>query len=316
MTHRVLIATRTFGSTSTEPWDILAAADCECVRLDIKTASDAELTDALGRVDAAIVGGRPITASMIEQSERLKVIAMHGVGVDHIDREAAKAKGVVVTNAPGANVSSVADLAIGLMLAVARRIPQESLELKHGHWTSSVGTELWQKTLGLIGLGQIGRAVAQRAHGFEMNVHGYDPYVTEADFEELGVHPVALDDLVASADIVSLHAPLTPQTRNLINAERLAAMRPTAILINTARGDLIDESALRDALTNGVIAGAGLDAHVHEPPLDDSLVSLPNVVATPHIGAHTAEAVTRASVMAAQNVVAVLRTGVAIWPVP
>ncbi|MGZ8769311.1 phosphoglycerate dehydrogenase [Aeromicrobium sp.] len=311
----MLIATRTFGSTSREPWDILTAAGCDHALLDIRTASDAELTDALGRVDAAIVGGRPITASMIEASERLKVIAMHGVGVDHIDRAAAKAKGIVVANAPGANASSVADLAIGLMLAVARRIPQESLELQHGHWTSSVGTELWQKTLGLVGLGQIGRGVAQRAHGFEMNVLGYDPYVTDADVEELGIHPVELDELLAGSDIVSLHAPATPETRNLISAERLVAMKSTAILINTARGDLVDESALREALTNGVIAGAGLDAHVHEPPLDDSLVSLPNVVATPHIGAHTAEAVTRASVMAAQNVVAVLSGGPARWPV-
>lgn len=315
MAPLVLIATRTFGSTSTEPWDILAAAGCDHIRLDIKTASDAELADALSRVDAAIVGGRPITASMIEATDHLKVIAMHGVGVDHIDRSAARTKGIVVANAPGANASSVADLAIGLMLAVARRIPQESLELQRGHWTSSVGTELWQKTLGLVGLGQIGRGVAQRASGFEMTVLGYDPFIPAAGFEELGVRPVALHELFAAADIVSLHAPSTPETRNLINGKRLAAMKSTAILINTARGDLVDESALWDALTSGVIAGAGLDVLVHEPPLDDALVSLPNVVATPHIGAHTDEAVTRASIMAAQNVVAVLSGGPARWPV-
>lgn len=315
MTHRVLIATRTFGSTSTEPWDILAAADCECVRLDITTADDAELTAALGSVDAAIVGSRPITGSMIEASEHLKVIAMHGVGVDHIDRDAARAKGIVVANAPGANAASVADLALGLMLAVAMRIPQQSVELQRGRWTSSVGTELWQKTLGVVGLGQVGRGVAQRAHGFEMTILGYDPYLDQTAFEGIGVRPVGLDELLASSDVVSLHAPATPETHNLINRERLALMKPTAFLINTARGDLVDETALYEALTTGVIAGAGLDTHAHEPPLDDSLVIHPKVVATPHIGAHTEEAVTRASVMAAQNVVAVLRTGVAMWPV-
>lgn len=314
MAHRVLIATRTFGSTSAEPWEILAAAGCECVRLDITTASDAELSDALGGVDAAIVGSRPITASMIEATEHLKVIAMHGVGVDHIDRAAAKAKGIVVANAPGANANAVADLALGLMLAIARRIPQQSLELQQGRWTSSVGTELWQKTLGLVGLGQVGRGVAQRARGFEMTILGCDPYLSPAAFEEIGVRPVGLDELLASSDVVSLHAPATPDTHNLINRERLAAMKPTAFLINTARGDLVDESALHEALTTGVIAGAGLDTHAHEPPLDDCLVILPNVVATPHMGAHTEEAVTRAGVMAAQNVVAVLDRGVAIWP--
>lgn len=315
MTHRVLIATRTFGSTSAAPWDILAAAGCECVRLDITTAGDAELAAALGSVDAAIVGSRPITAPMIEGSEHLKVIAMHGVGVDHIDRAAARAKGIVVANAPGANASSVADLALGLMLAVAMRIPQQNLELQRGRWPTSVGTELWQKTLGIVGLGQVGRGVAQRARGFEMTILGFDPYVPQAAFEELGVRSVDLDELFAGSDFVSLHAPSTPETDNLINAERLAAMKSTAFLINTARGDLVDESALYVALTTGAIAGAGLDTHAHEPPLDDRLVTLPNVVATPHIGAHTEEAVTRASVMAAQNVVAVLSTGVAVWPV-
>lgn len=315
MAHRVLIATRTFGSTSTAPWDILAAAGCECVRLDITTASDAELSAALGGVDAAIVGSRPITASMIEASEHLKVIAMHGVGVDHIDRATARAKGIVVANAPGANANSVADLALGLMLAIARRIPQQSLELQRCRWRSSVGTELWRKTLGIVGLGQVGRGVAQRARGFEMTILGFDPYLPQTAFEEAGVRPVGLDELLASSDVVSLHAPATPETRNLISGERLALMKPTAFLINTARGDLVDESALYVALTTGVIAGAGLDTHAHEPPLDDCLVTLPNVVATPHIGAHTEEAVTRASVMAAQNVVAVLGGGAARWPV-
>lgn len=316
MTYRVLIATRTFGSTSQEPWDILSAADCETTQIDITSASDAELAAAFRPVDAAIVGGRPITASMIVGSHRLKVIAMHGVGVDHIDRKAALANGVIVANAPGANASSVADLSIGLMLALARGIPQQSIELQHGHWTSSVGTELWQKTLGLVGLGQVGRGVAMRARGFEMSVLVFDPYVSSDVFSELGVRPAELDELLAESDVVSLHAPATAETHFLINRERLAKMKPTAFLINTARGDLVDEAALLEALTAGRIAGAGLDAYANEPPPADGLISLPNVVATPHIGAHTTEAVTRASVMAAQNVVSVLGTGVARWPAP
>ncbi len=315
MAPRVLIATRTFGSTSEEPWRILAEAGLECDRIDIKTATDEEMTAAFAKADAAIVGGRPITAAMVEGAPHLKVIAMHGVGVSHIDRATTLAKGIVVANAPGANSSSVADLTFGLMLAVLRRIPQQVNALRAGAWTSEVGVELWQKTLGIVGLGHIGRDVARRAHGFDMTVLAYDPIVSDEAFAAAEARSVSLEDLLAASDVVTLHAPSTPATKGLINAGRLHSMKRNACLINTARGDLVDEDALYEALTTGVIAGAGLDAYAQEPPNNNPLLTLPNVVATPHIGAHTEEAVTRASVMSAQNVVGVLRTGAAKWPV-
>ena len=314
MRPQVLIATRPFGSTSEEPWRILNEAGCECSRIDITSATEQQMITAFENVDAAIVGGRPITAAMIAGANRLRVIAMHGVGVNHIDRAAAQSKGVLVANAPGANSDSVADLAFGLMLAAFRRIPQQAQALAGGAWTSEVGIELWQKTIGIVGLGHIGRAVARRAHGFEMSVLAYDPMLTEEAFAASGSRSVSLEELLASSDVVTLHAPSTPATRGLINADRLQLMKRTAFLINTARGDLVDEDALYHALRTGGIAGAGLDAYVEEPPTKSRLLTLPNIVATPHIGSHTKEAVTRASVMSAQNVVEVLRTGAAKWP--
>lgn len=316
MTRRVLIATRTFGSTSKEPWDLLAAAHCETTRIDVDAIGDEAFAAAFADVDAAIVGSRPISASIIEGAPRLRVIAMHGVGVDHIDRAAAREHGVVVANAPGANSESVADLAFGLLLAVARRITAESEDVHHGAWTSSLGTEVANKTIGLVGIGRIGLAVARRAHGFAMSVLGYDPYLSDDDFAAEGIERVGVDALFARADIVSLHVPSTPETRGIASRERIASMLPTAILINTARGDLVDEAALYEALASGHLAGAGVDTFAHEPPVGNRLLELANVVATPHIGAHTREAVTRASLMAARNVVGVLDSGEAVWPSP
>jgi len=310
MTYKVVIATRSFGSTSDRPWEILAEAGCGPVKVDINKAADEELTAALRDADAAIVGSRPITAEMINATRQLKVICMHGVGVDHINCEAARAKGVIVANCPGANSDSVADLTIGLMLAAARQIPQRALALQRGEWGHSVGVEIWQKTLGLVGLGRTGRGVAQRATGFKMRILVYDPYLSPTVIEEVGERSASLDELLAEADIVSLHAPATQETHHLINRETLRRMKPTAYLINTARGDLVDEAALCEALTQGLMAGASLDVFAQEPPESDSpLLKLPNVVATPHIGAHSREATTNASVMAARNVAQALQTG-------
>ncbi len=315
MAYKVVIATRSFGSTSDRPGQILAEAGCELIKVDINKATDAEYAAALQEADAAIVGSRPITAEMIGATQKLKVICMHGVGVDHINRDAARAQGVIVANCPGANSDGVADLTLGLMLAVARRIPQYMQALQRGEWGHAVGVEIWQKTLGLIGLGRIGRGVAERAAGFRMRVLVCDPYLAPDAIAGIGAHPADLDTVLAEADFVSLHAPATPETRQLINRDTLRQMKPTAYLINTARGDLVDETALYEALTTGVIAGAALDVYSAEPPGDTPLLKLPNVVATPHIGAHSREATTNASVLAAQNVVHVLQTGDALWKV-
>jgi D-3-phosphoglycerate dehydrogenase len=303
--HQVVVVTRSFGTTSNEPWEILADHDCEVVRVD-EDASDSELLSAIASADGLIVGGRFITADLIDRSPQLRVISKHGVGVDHIDIEAAAAHGIVVTNTPGANANGVADLTIALMLAVARPILSGNAALRRGEWGRYPGVELWQKTLGLIGLGAIGTAVAKRAAGFDMRVLVYDPFIGADTIREVGAEEATLDDLLSESDFVSLHVPLTGDTRAIITTSSLSHMKPTAYLINTARGELVDEDALYAALIDGRIAGAGLDVFANEPPVGNDLVDLPNVVATPHIGSHSAESTTNVSTMAAENTVLVL----------
>jgi len=234
---------------------------------------------------------------------------MHGVGVDHIDLKAAARLGIIVANCPGTNNQAVADLTIGLMLALARQIPAVDRKLRQHIWGRHSGSELWQKTLGLVGLGRVGCDVARRALGFEMKILAYDPYVSAAQARASQVTLAPLDEVIAAADFLSLHASLTDETRGLIGAAQLRQMKPTAYLINTARGGLVDEAALYQALTEGVIAGAALDAFAEEPPWNSLLLTLDNVVVTPHIGAHTREAIERVGLLAVQNVVQALQTG-------
>lgn len=309
MSYKVVVATRSFGSTSQRPWEVLSDGSCEAVRVDISKTSDRELADVLSDADGFIVGGRPVTADILAGASRLKIISMHGVGVDHIDLAAAKRQGVIVANCPGANFNSVADLTLGLMLAVARQIPRANQAVHRGEWGRSAGVEIWQKTLGLVGLGAIGRGVARRAAGFEMSVLAYDPYLSAAGVESLGAKAVPLNRLLAEADFVSLHAPLTGKTRNLIDMAALRRMKATAYLINTARGELVDEEALYEGLAQNLIAGAALDVFAKEPPIGNPLLELPNVVATPHMGAHSLEAITNVSILAARNIVQAFQTG-------
>jgi D-3-phosphoglycerate dehydrogenase len=310
MSARVLIATRSFGSTSSKPWQILAEAGCETVRADMsqKMVED-RLIELLNEIEAAIVGVVPMTTHVLENAPRLRVVSAHGVGVDHIDLKAATRLGVIIANCPGANDQAVADLTIGLMVSTARQIPHVDRDVRGGKWGRYEGSELWKKTLGLIGLGRIGHGVAKRASGFDMQVLAYDPYVDEKQAEAIGVCMTSLEEVIASADFVSLHATLTEETRNMIGKRELEQMKPSAFLINTARGGLVDEEALYRALIEGKLAGAGLDAFTSEPPLDSPLLELTNVVVTPHIGAHTKEAIERVGVLAAQNVVQALHTG-------
>ncbi len=245
MTHRVLIATRSFGSTSQKPWDVLAEAGCEVTKADMKgDFTEKRMIDLLGDIDGAVVGVVPMTAHVLVASPRLKVVSMHGVGVDHIDLQAAARQGVVVANCPGANDQAVADLAIGLMIAIARQIPSADQALRQEQWGRYSGSELWQKTLGLIGYGRIGRGVAKRALGFDMKVIVYDPYISAEQIGFQGVHLTGLEEVVTSADFLSLHAALTAETRGIIGESRLRSMKPSAYLINTARGGLVDENAL------------------------------------------------------------------------
>ncbi len=310
MSHRVLVATRSFGSTSHKPWDVLAEAGCEIIRADMsQKVTEERLIDLLQGVEAAIVGVVPMTAHVIDASPSLKVVSMHGVGYDHVDLQAAKARGVIVANCPGANDQAVADLAIGLMLSAARHIPSADRDLRGGVWGGHVGTELWNKTLGLVGLGRIGRGVAKRALGFDVRVLAFDPYVTPELAGPAGVELATLDRVIAEADFLSLHAVLTEETRGMIGEAQLRQMKPTAYLINTSRGGLVDEEALYQALMERWIAGAALDAFAVEPPAGSPLLTLDNVVVTPHIGAHTSEAIERVGVMAAENVIRTLQAG-------
>ncbi len=255
--------------------------------------SAAELTADLRDADALIVrSATKVGREMIEASPKLRVIARAGTGVDNVDVPAATARGIVVMNAPGANSLSVAELAMGLILSLARNIPAADASMKASKWEKSkfAGAEIRSKTLGLVGLGRIGQEVAARARAFEMNVIAHDPFISAEVAAALGVDLVTLDELCARADYISLHLPALPSTRHLFDAERLGRCRKGVRIVNTARGELIDEAALADAIESGQVAGAGLDVFNSEPPNDWRLQTLPQVVATPHIAASTKEA--------------------------
>jgi D-3-phosphoglycerate dehydrogenase len=234
----------------------------------------------------------------------LKVVARAGVGLDNVDIKAATTAGVMVVNAPTSNIISAAELTIGHILSLARHIPAAHASLSNGEWKRAkyTGVELYEKTVGIIGLGRIGALIAARLQAFGVEIVAYDPYVTPARAQQLGVHLVELDELLERSDFISIHMPKTPETTGMISTEQLARMKPTAFIVNVARGGLIDEDALYEALKAGTIAGAGLDVFVSEPPSDPKLLSLPNVVVTPHLGASTDEAQEKAGVSVARSV--------------
>ncbi|MBC7254538.1 MAG: phosphoglycerate dehydrogenase [Chloroflexi bacterium] len=267
------------------------------------------LRDMISAYDALIVrSSTPVTAEVLERAERLMVIARAGTGVDNIDLEAATRRGILVVNAPTSNTVAVAEHTLALMLALARHIPKADALMHAGHWEkkSLMGTELRDKVLGLVGLGRVGTAVASRARGFEMRVIAHDPFVSPEWAQRLNVELVSLERLLAEADYVSLHVPSTERTRGMIGARELAQMKRTAYLINCARGDLIVEADLIQALRQGLIAGAALDVFPGEPRLNPDLLTFPNVVLTPHLGASTQEAQSGAALQVAQQVLDVL----------
>jgi len=310
MSYKILVATRSFGSTSSRPRDVLEATGCELVRADMSIPmTEDRLVELLDGVQGAIIGVVPMTERVIKNSPSLKVVSMHGVGVDHIDLQAAANAGVVIANCLGSNDQAVADLAFGLMISVAREIPKIDRSIRQGDWGRHKGSELWNKTLGLIGLGYIGRGVAKRALGFDMKVLVYDPYITQEESEAVGATLVPFETVIAESDFLSLHAPMNDETKRMIGSDQLEAMKESAYLINTARGSLVDEAALFKALTDGQIAGAALDVYTNEPPKDGHLLGLDNIVLTAHIGSHTVEAIERMGVMAAENVLMTLSGG-------
>ena len=295
--------------------EILGAA----AQVDEKVGISAEaLLEAVPEYDALIVRGRTkVSAQVFEAGERLKVVGRAGVGVDNIDLAAAKAHGVIVVNAPQAAILAVAEHTLGLLFALARMIPRADASMKAGEWLKKdlVGVQLEGKVLGVIGLGNIGSAVAHRAEFLGLKVLGYDPYVTMDEMFRWGAEPVTLSELYVRADFISLHVPLNPETHRMINAQALESMKLGVRLIDTARGGIIDETALLEALESGHVAGAALDVYAQEPPGISALVAHPNVIATPHIAAQTLESQVRVAEDIAAEVLAALGDGGLRWRV-
>jgi D-3-phosphoglycerate dehydrogenase len=279
-------------------------------QVEVAVGDRAALERHLPSADALLVRSETrVTADMLQTAGRLRVIGRAGAGVDTIDVEAATARGIVVVNAPGGNAVAAAEHALALMFALARRVATADASMKRGEWRRSayVGTELTGKTLGLVGLGRVGNEVARRALGLDMRVLVYDPYVPEDHARQLGLEPMDLEPLLGASDFVSLHVPLTDTTRGLLGAARLRCLQPHAFLINCARGGLVDEAALIEALDEGRLAGAGIDVYPKEPVAsDDPLPRHPKVVATPHLGASTVEAQAQVAAQVASEILAVL----------
>jgi D-3-phosphoglycerate dehydrogenase len=305
---RILVTARSFRKTEGPHKQILRDAGYELVESpNEQPLAAAELARWITDVDGAILGLDAVTEEALAAAGRLRVISRYGVGVDAVDVAAATRHGVVVTITPGANSAAVAELALALLLALARSIPYHDRVAKGGKWSRVQGMELAGATMGIVGLGRIGREVALRAAALGMRVLAYDPLLPAEGFAGLPVEPCGLDDLLAASDAVSLHLPLTADTRNLIDARALARMKPTAYLINTARGGLVDEQALYDALAIKKLAGAACDVFAQEPPDASGLVALDNFIAAPHIGSATAQTTLKMGLMAAENALAVLR---------
>ncbi len=283
------------------------------IEVDFKPGlKPAEIRAIIGEYDGlAVRSATKVTRELLEAAPRLKVVGRAGIGVDNVDVTTATARGVVVMNTPFGNAITTAEHAIAMMFALARQIPEASASTKAGKWEKNrfMGVELTGKTLGLVGCGNIGSIVADRANGLRMKVIAYDPFLSEKRAVELGVEKAELDALIARADIVTLHAPYTEQTKNILNRERIFAMKKGARLINCARGGLVDEGALYEALKTGHLAGAALDVFEVEPATESPLFTLENVVCTPHLGAATTEAQENVALQVAEQMSDFLLTG-------
>jgi D-3-phosphoglycerate dehydrogenase len=280
-------------------------------KFDVSVDADSPLEEIVGDYDAIVIrSATKLTADVIDRATRLRVIGRAGVGVDNVDVEAATRRGIVVANAPESNVVSAAEHTVGLLLALARNIPQAHAALTAGRWERSKwgGVEVADKVLGVLGFGRIGRQVARRALALEMKVVAYDPFVASDSFRELGVESGSFDEVLARADFLTLHLPLTDDTRGSVDEGAIARMRDGVRIVNAARGELVDEAALVAALESGKVAGAAIDVFTREP-YDGPLLTAPNIVVTPHLAASTEEAQDRAGVIVAEQVAAALEGG-------
>lgn len=289
----VLVEARPFSVFDSAPMEKLKASGIRVIDLRGSGIKDDIFIEALRQADAVLCGNDlQVDDDLFKIAHKVKAIGKLGVGLDTVDIEAASRHGVVVFHTPGANNQAVADHTFALILNLARKIRYCDQSLREKRWehTKIIGVEIWQKTIGIIGLGAIGRCVALRAKGFQMKIVACDPYWPAEFAAEQGIEQLSLDELLKVSDIVTIHAPLTPENRELINARTLGLMKPAAILINVARGGIVNETDLHQALKTGQIAGAGLDVFEREPPHDSPLLELENVVLTPHTAAFTHEA--------------------------
>jgi D-3-phosphoglycerate dehydrogenase len=272
-----------------------------------------EIKARLHEYDAMVVRSRTkVTAELLESAPQIKVVGRAGTGVDNIDVKSASARGILVMNTPGANAMAAAEHTLALMLALARHVPQANQSMRNGSWEkkSFVGTELYGQTLGVIGLGRIGTIVADRALGMKMDVLCFDPYVLPEAAAIHGVELVSLDDLLARSDFITMHTPITNETRNIINRTNLSKMKPGVRIINCARGGLVDEEALYAALRAGHVGGAALDVFIQEPPTGNPLLTLPNLICTPHLGASSVQAQANVAKAIASQILDYLQLGV------
>ena len=307
MKFKVLSTSPTFGHYVPEPVQYLKDHGCELELVPQGTRmSEEELIESAKECDAIIVGVEKITESVIQASDRLKVIAKHGAGVDNIDVRAASGRGIVVINAQGANSDAVADITIGLFLSLARSIPFADCSVKAGEWPRIVGVQFNGKVLGIIGLGQIGKKVVKRASGFDMKVLACDVVKDEAFAQEKGITYLSLDELLAESDFLSIHIPLTPSTRGLIGERELRLMKKESILVNISRGGIVDEEALYQVLKNEEIRGAALDVFSSEPPRESPLLKLDNIISTPHMGGYTFDALVETGMICVRGIVDVI----------
>ncbi|MBI1947078.1 MAG: hypothetical protein HYS27_15380 [Deltaproteobacteria bacterium] len=311
MTHRVLVSDK----LDNKGVQLLAAADG--ITLDNKPGlKPEEQQQIIGQYQGLIVrSATKVNAALLEHAKHLRIVIRAGIGVDNIDVAACKAKGIVVENTPRGNVVSAAEHAIALMLSLARQVPEASATTKRGVWekTKFMGTEITGKTLGIVGTGNIGAVVVDRAIGLKMKVIGYDPILTADKAKAMGVELVTLNELFTRADVISLHVPLLPGTKHIVNDAAFALMKPGVLLINAARGGLVDEDALLRAIESGKVKGAALDVFATEPvPADHPLLRREEVVVTPHLGASTHEAQVNVAVEAAEQMIAFLKDGTRI----
>lgn len=308
MSWQVLVTPRSFGSTSTEPLSMLEGANCHVTRLQRQPdgqVSSERMCRALSGMDALIVGLEPLSNEVFDCATDLRVISKYGVGLDNIDLAAARRRHIPVGWTPGANSNAVAEMTLALMYGLARHLPQIAAMLREGRSSRRNGVELRGRTLGILGLGRIGNRVAQLGLGIGMDVIVHDPYFGGKGLDHISLVP--LPELYQRADVVSLHVPLTSETQHLVDRDALEMMKPGAFLINTARGEIVDEEALLIALEEGQIAGVAIDCFSREPAQESPLLELDNVIGTPHVASHTVEAVAAMGRMASENVIAGLK---------